>query len=81
MIGPLLAAFIVLPLGQSSVAWFSALALLGAVVLWRVGTWVRDQHVRRAPKAPVAVEVSALSRNHVIGVISVLGGLSFRSTS
>ena len=75
-IGPLLAAFIVLPLGQSSVAWFSALALLGAVVLWRVGTWARDQHVRRS-KAPVAVEVSALSQNHVIGVISVLGLLVF----
>ena len=40
-IGPLLAAFVVLPLGQPSVAWFSALALLGAVVLWRVGTWAR----------------------------------------
>ena len=75
-IGPLLAAFVVLPRGQPSVAWFSALALLGAVVLWRVGTWAREQHVRR-PKAPAAVEVSALSRAHVRGVIAMLGLLVF----
>ena len=75
-IGPLLAAFVVLPLGQSSVAWFSALALLGAVVLWRVGTWAREQHVRRS-KVPEAAEVSALSRNHVVAVIGVLGLLVF----
>jgi len=75
-IGPLLAAFVVLPLGQSSVAWFSVLALLGAVVLWRVGTWAREQHVRRM-RTPLASEVSALSRNHVIGVIAVLGLLVF----
>jgi hypothetical protein len=31
--GPLLAAFIVLPRGQSSVAWFSLLALLAMVML------------------------------------------------
>jgi FSR family fosmidomycin resistance protein-like MFS transporter len=38
-IGPLLAAFIVLPLGQHSVAWFSAIAMLGMVVLGWVGNW------------------------------------------
>ncbi len=32
-IGPLLAAFIVVPQGQRSVAWFSAIALVGIVVL------------------------------------------------
>ncbi|HEX4675103.1 MAG TPA: MFS transporter, partial [Steroidobacteraceae bacterium] len=32
-VGPLLAAFIVIPRGQSSVAWFSATALLGMFVL------------------------------------------------
>jgi FSR family fosmidomycin resistance protein-like MFS transporter len=38
-LGPLLAAFIVLPNGRSSLAWFSAVALLGIVVLARVGSW------------------------------------------
>ena len=38
-LGPLLAAFIIVPRGQSSVAWFSIAALLGIALLWRVGTW------------------------------------------
>src|SRR5258705_6066244 len=38
-LGPLLAAFIVLPRGQGSVAWFSLAALLGMVVLTNVGGW------------------------------------------
>jgi FSR family fosmidomycin resistance protein-like MFS transporter len=39
--GPLLAAFIVLPRGQSSIAWFSLAALLAIVVLMNVGAWYR----------------------------------------
>jgi len=42
-IGPLLAAFIVLPFGQSSISWFSLAALLGITVLWNVGSWSRAQ--------------------------------------
>ncbi len=38
-IGPLLAAFIILPRGQGSIAWFSLAALLAMMVLTRVGTW------------------------------------------
>jgi FSR family fosmidomycin resistance protein-like MFS transporter len=38
-LGPLLAAFVVLPHGQSSLAWFSVVALLGIIVLARVGSW------------------------------------------
>jgi MFS transporter, FSR family, fosmidomycin resistance protein len=38
-IGPLLAAFVVVPYGQLSVAWFSIAALVGMVVLARVGKW------------------------------------------
>ena len=48
--GPLLAAFIVLPRGQRSIAWFSLVALLGIVVLSRVGAWSKKQPTA-APKA------------------------------
>src|SRR5215469_13782037 len=37
--GPLLAAFVVVPHGQSSIAWFSAAALIAIVVLLQVGRW------------------------------------------
>ncbi len=40
-IGPLLAAFIVLPFGQRSIAWFAVAALLGVAILARVGAWYR----------------------------------------
>ena len=42
-IGPLLAALIVVPYGQSSVAWFSVAALLGMIVLFNVGIWYRNR--------------------------------------
>src|SRR6476660_8133292 len=38
-VGPLLAAFIVLPYGQRSIAWFSAVALLAMAMLTGIGTW------------------------------------------
>jgi len=42
-IGPLLAAFIVLPRGQSSIAWFSLAALVAIGLLWNIGLWYRDK--------------------------------------
>ena len=46
--GPLLAAFIVLPHGQVSLAWFSLAALLGMVLLGKVGTWAQQYRTARA---------------------------------
>src|SRR5216684_2172271 len=40
-LGPLMAAFIVLPRGQSSVAWFSLAALLAIVLLTWVSRWTK----------------------------------------
>ncbi len=40
--GPLLAALIVMPRGRSSVGWFSLAALLGMIVLVKVGTWSKE---------------------------------------
>jgi FSR family fosmidomycin resistance protein-like MFS transporter len=42
-LGPVLAAFIVIPRGQSSVGWFSAAALLAMAVLFAVGNWYRHE--------------------------------------
>jgi FSR family fosmidomycin resistance protein-like MFS transporter len=57
-LGPLLAAFIVVPFGQSSLSWFSIFALVGIVLLWRVGSWysrTREAAARTAtPAAPHA---------------------------
>ena len=41
--GPLLAAFIIVPRGQESLSWFSVVALLAMVVLFKVGIWYKRQ--------------------------------------
>ncbi len=40
-LGPLLAAMIIVPFGQTSIGWFSVLALLAMVVLLTVGRWYK----------------------------------------
>src|SRR5450432_2775237 len=49
--GPLLAAWIIIPLGQPSLAWFAIAALLASAVLARVGAWYKSQHIDRAGAA------------------------------
>ncbi len=45
--GPVLAALIVVPFGQPSIAWFSSIAFLAIVILWRIGGWYRPQIVAK----------------------------------
>ena len=80
--GPLLAAFLVVPRGQASVAWCAPLAGLAIVVLWRIGRWYRDERIalaRHAAHAPRAAEasVSALSTRRVGWALTILGALIF----
>ena len=44
-LGPLLAAYIVLPQGQKSLAWFAVVPLLAMAILSRVGAWYKA-HVK-----------------------------------
>jgi FSR family fosmidomycin resistance protein-like MFS transporter len=53
--GPLLAAFIVLPYGQRSIAWFALGALTAMTILWRVGGWYKDHLVVHAKAAHTAI--------------------------
>jgi FSR family fosmidomycin resistance protein-like MFS transporter len=75
-IGPLAAAFIVLPQGQRSVAWFALAALVGMVLLTKVGAWHSRHHLQKA-RRPVSHASLALSRGKVIGALSVLVVLIF----
>ncbi|MEH2558166.1 FSR family fosmidomycin resistance protein-like MFS transporter [Bradyrhizobium algeriense] len=45
--GPVLAALIVVPFGQPSIAWFSSIAFLAIVILWRIGVWYKPQIVTK----------------------------------
>jgi len=50
-IGPLVAAAVIVPFGQRSVAWFALAALLGIVLLLQVGRWYAHHHVAAAARA------------------------------
>jgi MFS transporter, FSR family, fosmidomycin resistance protein len=77
-IGPLLAAFIVLPFGRGSIAWFSIAALLGIVILWNVGGWYgRYGMARAAPRAASDAGVQALPSRKVKQALAVLMALVF----
>jgi FSR family fosmidomycin resistance protein-like MFS transporter len=77
-LGPLLAAFLILPHGQSSLAWVSLLALLGIVLLTRVGAWYGRNALSQSKKAKAEVTaVVALPRRQVVIAISVLLALVF----
>ncbi len=55
-LGPLLAAFIVVPFGQSSLVFFTLMAALGIFVLYRVGGWYAKYRAAAASRpAPVAM--------------------------
>lgn len=75
--GPLLAAFIIMPRGQASIAWFALAAMVAIVLLGRIGRWYRLQipNLRR-PAARMAGE-AGYTRRQVMLAIGVLGMLIF----
>lgn len=78
-IGPLLAAWIVVPHGQKSLVVFSAIALLGVMVLWQVGKWQGNNlhRIHRKPRFAAGAAISPVSRNRVILALTVLVVLVF----
>ncbi len=58
--GPLLAAFVVVPHGQSSIAWFAVAALVAIVVLLQVGGWYTRQPAATRPVTRNRAESSAV---------------------
>ena len=77
-LGPLLAAFVVLPFGQPAIAWFAIAALIAMVLLTMIGTWY-GKTVKLAKQAP-AKELEAmteLSKGTVRRSIALLMALTF----
>ena len=77
-LGPLLAAFIVVPYGQAHVLWFTALALVGFLVLMRVGQWYGGILADRHHAAHAGVTPTAnRSRGEIFRATSILIALIF----
>ena len=77
-LGPLLAAQIVAPYGQSNIIWFGLFALLAIVILFRVGAWYSHNLSARKKKAVAPrLETTPLSRTRVAISLSILLVLMF----
>ena len=77
-LGPILAALIVIPKGQSSIGWFSSVALLAMAVLFGVGNWYRRE--RAAPARSGSrhlAERSHLTRRKIAWSVAILLALVF----
>lgn len=70
-LGPLLAAFVVLPFGQSSVAWLSVIAMLGMLVLSWVGSWY-TAHRRQNAGRPAVSRALPLPQQRVAVALLIL---------
>jgi FSR family fosmidomycin resistance protein-like MFS transporter len=76
--GPLMAAFIVLPSGQRSIAWFSIVAVLAMLILTRVSRWYkRHQLAKSTGRVMHRDAASGLSRGKVKLALAVLVALIF----
>ncbi|MDG2537599.1 MFS transporter [Dyella jiangningensis] len=76
-LGPLLAAWIIVPHGRGSVAWFSLAALLAMVVLMQVSRWYRDHHAERGKPKARQVSMVSLTRSQIGASLFILGVLIF----
>ena len=78
-LGPLLAAFVVVPHGQASLAWCALIAVVAMVLLLQVGHWSahhRPPAKHRAPQTGWEPR-PGLSRSRVVGALLVLAVLIF----
>ena len=75
--GPLLAAWIILPQGQPSLAWFALAAVVAIVVLARVGGWYKRQHIDQPKAAAISAAIAPVSPARVRWSIAVLVLLIF----
>ena len=76
-LGPLLAAFFVLPRGQRSLAWFALVALGGACILTALGRWYKQAGHARKPARTQNLKHSVVSKKAVGNAIAILIALIF----
>ena len=77
-LGPLLAAFIVLPYGQHTIVWFSLVALLAMALLAGVGSWYgKTLKVNRAAPGKERKAIAEMTHGKVGRTIAILMALTF----
>lgn len=74
-IGPLAAAYFLLPRGQGSVAWFAIVAVTALVILAAVGRWYAAHQRAQSGKPVIKAARQVLSRQRLIVAFLVIGAL------
>ncbi len=76
-LGPLLAAFFILPHGRGSLAWFALAALAGILILSMVGHWYRSNGHAQRPEKTKPIVHATLSAGRVKSAVAILLMLVF----
>jgi MFS transporter, FSR family, fosmidomycin resistance protein len=76
-LGPLLAAYFVLPRGQHGLAWFAIPAFAGVIIMTGLGHWYESNGHARPPARKAAVRRPTLSQRQVWRAMAVLVVLIF----
>jgi len=76
-LGPLAAAFIILPRGQSGLAWFALVALGGIILLAALGHWYRANGHTKRPSSGLPARHAFLTQRQVGVAMGVLVALLF----
>jgi FSR family fosmidomycin resistance protein-like MFS transporter len=71
-IGPLLAALIIVPYGQSNIIWFSVLALLAIIILMNVGSWYKLKIKAKLNKVAYSHVAQTLPKKKIIVSVVIL---------
>ncbi|WP_046866246.1 MFS transporter [Microvirga massiliensis] len=72
-IGPLLAAAVVVPRGQTSLSWFSGVALLAMVLMsWTAGRYAALRREQAAAVGTTRLSERKLPANHVVFAMTIL---------
>lgn len=71
-LAPIIVAYLVLPKGQSSIAWFCAIGLIGQVVSFYIGNWYSRRLKNRAKNALNAIKIPDLSEARVVSTVIIL---------
>jgi FSR family fosmidomycin resistance protein-like MFS transporter len=75
-ISPLVVALLVIPNGQLYIAWFAFAAVIGILILSRVGLWYRD-HLALRPSGGAVAAASPVGRRQAIAAVAILLALTF----
>lgn len=71
-LGPLLAALVIVPHGQTSLSWFSVLAILAIMVMLNIASWYKQNTHRLQPRKAKVHAENHLPQSKVIIALSIL---------